>query len=151
MRIPTAIRYQPKATKVWVCTYRSSHLTAINETIAATTNATKTIAQSSFGASAAGWCNALKIFNPLAASMVGIPTRKENSVAATRFKPNIRASKIVVPDRDEECGLPGVVAPQDFLLVDNLEWPAPGDDPKNAIRIQQADGVERQFRRPGRG
>src|ERR1039458_5295580 len=38
---------------------------------------------------------------PPAASMVGMPTRKENSVAAGRFKPSNNASKIVEPERDE--------------------------------------------------
>src|ERR1039458_10517030 len=38
---------------------------------------------------------------PPAASMVGMPTRKENSVAAGRFKPSNSASKIVEPERDE--------------------------------------------------
>jgi hypothetical protein len=42
----------------------------------------------------------MKIFNPPAASMVGIPTRKENSVAAGRLKPSNKQRRIVEPDRD---------------------------------------------------
>src|SRR5580704_8314363 len=47
--------------------------------------------------------------------------------------------------RHRECGAPGVVAAEDFLLVDNLQGRASGDDAKNAVRIQQTGSVEGQF------
>src|SRR6267378_141405 len=39
----------------------------------------------------------------------------------------------------------GVIAAEDFLLVDNLQRPASGNDAKNTVRIEQAGGMERQF------
>jgi len=51
----------------------------------------------------------LKIFNALAASIVGIPTRNVNSVAATRFRPIISANNIVVPER-EAPGKPAAIS-----------------------------------------
>ena len=51
---PSATRYQPNALNVCVCTKRSNHFTAANETIAETTRPSATIDQCSGCAAAAG-------------------------------------------------------------------------------------------------
>ena len=55
----------------------------------------------------------MNISKPLAASMVGMPTMKQNSVAAGRAKPSSRQSRMVVPERDA----PGKIAA--------TTWPSP--------------------------
>src|SRR4051794_30204108 len=77
---PATMRYQPKPTNVCVCTNRSNHFTAMNETIADTTVASMSIIH--FSCPPEEWRSALNISNPPAASIVGMLTRKENSVAA---------------------------------------------------------------------
>ena len=90
----------PKPMKVWLCTKRSSHFTAMKETMAATTAASASIAQSGVGAPGFGASTALAVLNAPAASRVGMPTRKENSVAATRFVPQSRLKMMVEPERE---------------------------------------------------
>ena len=94
----------------------------MNETMADTMNPSATMSQCSGGAPATGWWRALKIFNPLAASMVGIPTRKENSVAAGRFNPKSRQKRMVAPDRE----VPGEHCRQE-LAYPHRHGDGPGD------------------------
>ena len=90
--------------KLCVCTYRSNHFTAANETTPETTVPNNNIPQ--FSVAPPPFETSFKILYPPAANIVGIPTRNENSVAAGRLIPKIIASMIVVPDRDA----PGKIA-----------------------------------------
>src|SRR4029450_13961485 len=85
---------------VWLCTKRRSHLTAANETMADTIVPSTSIPQSGATTPASRCFNALKIFSPPAPTIVGMPTRKENSVPDTRFVPQASAAMIVEPDLD---------------------------------------------------
>src|SRR5437773_11421249 len=96
--MPKPMRYQPNPLNVCDWTNRSSHLTVANAVTAAATVPSKTSSQAA--ASPLECYKVCWISQAPAASIVGIPTKKENSVAAGRLKPNAIGLKMIAPERE---------------------------------------------------